>query len=99
MLFCACSSVTIAIGIINAYMLVLCLYMCGYIIYASALPISCAGDRAVTVRKLSLLLCVLLLIVWYIGDDSAGLTFNKLQSVSRLSIDIYFPVRIFCNVD
>lgn len=58
MLFCACSSVTIAIGIINAYMLVLCLYMCGYIIYASALPISCAGDRAVTVRKLSLCLCL-----------------------------------------
>nr|DAJ99392.1 MAG TPA: GRB2-binding adapter (GAPT) [Caudoviricetes sp.] len=28
MLFCACSSVTIAIGIINAYMLVLCLYSC-----------------------------------------------------------------------
>lgn len=32
MLFCACSSVTIAIGIINAYMLVLCLYMCIYMV-------------------------------------------------------------------
>lgn len=35
MLFCACSSVTIAIGIINAYTLVLCLYMCSYIVCAS----------------------------------------------------------------
>ena len=33
-----------------------------------------ARPSAVPVVKLSLLLCVLLLIVWYIGDDIAGLT-------------------------
>lgn len=56
MLFCACSSVTIAICIINAYMLVLCLYMCNYIVCAAVPCLSCAGDQAVTVRKLSVVL-------------------------------------------
>ena len=77
MLFCACSSVSIAIGIINAYMLVLCLYMCGYIIYASALPISCAGDRAVTVRKLSLCLCLYGLYILLIYVETIFLACNR----------------------
>lgn len=56
MLFCACSSVTIAIGIINAYTLVLCLYMCSYIVCAAVPCLSCAGDRARTVCNLSVVL-------------------------------------------
>ncbi len=55
-LFCACSSVTIAIGIINAYMLVICLYVCSYIVCAAVLCLSCAGDQAGTVCKLSIVL-------------------------------------------
>lgn len=51
MLFRACSSVTIAIGIINAYMLVLCLYMRICIVCA-------AGDQAR--RCTSCLLCLCL---------------------------------------
>lgn len=61
MLFCACSSVTIAIGIINAYMLVLCLYMCIYIVCVAVPCLSCAGDQAGTACKLSLCLCFVLI--------------------------------------
>ena len=58
MLFCACSSVNIAIGIINAYMLVICLYVCSYIVCAAVPCLSCAGGQAGTVCKLSLCLCL-----------------------------------------
>lgn len=37
-------------------MLVLCLYVCSYIVCAAVLCLSCAGDQAGTVRKLSVVL-------------------------------------------
>lgn len=61
---------TIAIGIINAYMLVLCLYMCIYIVCVAVPCLSCAGDQAVTVRKLSLCLCLYGLCIRFIDVET-----------------------------
>lgn len=55
-LFCACSRVTIAICITSAYMRVICLYMCSYIVCVAVPRLSCAGGQAGTVCKPSVVL-------------------------------------------